>query len=83
MTLSRDQVAHVAMLARLGLSDEEMERYREQLDVILAANSEDAGVKRDEPEVVTSSQGEQMRVRYLLMPEEPRYIAIDHRYVVD
>ena len=36
MTLSRDQVAHVAMLARLGLSDEEMERYREQLDVILA-----------------------------------------------
>ena len=36
MTLSRDQVAHVAMLARLGLSDEEMERYREQLDIILA-----------------------------------------------
>jgi len=36
MPLSRDQVAHVAMLARLGLSDPEMERYREQLDVILA-----------------------------------------------
>ena len=36
MTLSHDQVAHVAMLARLGLSDEEMERYREQLDAILA-----------------------------------------------
>jgi aspartyl-tRNA(Asn)/glutamyl-tRNA(Gln) amidotransferase subunit C len=36
MTLSRDQVAHVAMLARLGLSEEEMERYREQLDAILA-----------------------------------------------
>jgi aspartyl-tRNA(Asn)/glutamyl-tRNA(Gln) amidotransferase subunit C len=36
MTLARDQVAHVAMLARLGLSDEELERYREQLDAILA-----------------------------------------------
>jgi aspartyl-tRNA(Asn)/glutamyl-tRNA(Gln) amidotransferase subunit C len=36
MTLARDQVAHVAMLARLGLSDEEVERYREQLDAILS-----------------------------------------------
>jgi len=36
MTLSRDQVAHVAMLARLGLSEAEMERYRGQLDAILA-----------------------------------------------
>jgi aspartyl-tRNA(Asn)/glutamyl-tRNA(Gln) amidotransferase subunit C len=36
MTLSREQVAHVAMLARLGLSDEETERFREQLDAILA-----------------------------------------------
>lgn len=37
MTLSRDDVAHVAMLARLGLSDEEMEQYRHQLDAILDA----------------------------------------------
>ena len=36
MTLERDQVAHVAMLARLGLSDQDLERYREQLDAILA-----------------------------------------------
>jgi aspartyl-tRNA(Asn)/glutamyl-tRNA(Gln) amidotransferase subunit C len=36
MTLARDQVGHVAMLARLGLSDEEVERYREQLDAILS-----------------------------------------------
>ena len=36
MTLSRDQVAHVAMLARLRLDGEELERYREQLDAILA-----------------------------------------------
>jgi aspartyl-tRNA(Asn)/glutamyl-tRNA(Gln) amidotransferase subunit C len=36
MSLTREQVAHVAMLARLGLDDEELERYREQLDAILA-----------------------------------------------
>jgi aspartyl-tRNA(Asn)/glutamyl-tRNA(Gln) amidotransferase subunit C len=36
VTLSRDQVAHVAMLARLGLTDEELERFRVQLDAILA-----------------------------------------------
>lgn len=37
MTLSRDDVAHVALLARLGLSDAEMEQYRTQLDAILDA----------------------------------------------
>jgi aspartyl-tRNA(Asn)/glutamyl-tRNA(Gln) amidotransferase subunit C len=37
MTLSRDDVAHVAMLARLGLSDAELEQYRHQLDAILDA----------------------------------------------
>jgi aspartyl-tRNA(Asn)/glutamyl-tRNA(Gln) amidotransferase subunit C len=36
VTLSRDEVAHVAMLARLGLSEAELETYREQLDAILA-----------------------------------------------
>lgn len=37
MTLSRDDVAHVARLARLGLSDEEMEQFGGQLDAILEA----------------------------------------------
>jgi aspartyl-tRNA(Asn)/glutamyl-tRNA(Gln) amidotransferase subunit C len=37
MTLSRDDVAHVALLARLGLSDDEMERFGAQLDAILQA----------------------------------------------
>src|SRR5260221_11197766 len=37
MTLSRDGVAHVAMLARLGLSDAELEQYQHQLDAILDA----------------------------------------------
>ncbi len=35
MTLSRDEVAHVAMLARLGLDEGELETFREQLDAIL------------------------------------------------
>jgi len=35
MTLSRTDVEHVAALARLGLSDEEMERLRDQLSSIL------------------------------------------------
>lgn len=35
MPLTPDDVAHVALLARIGLSDEERERLRAQLDVIL------------------------------------------------
>ena len=34
--LGREEVQHVARLARLHLSDEELERMREQLDAILA-----------------------------------------------
>jgi len=33
--LSRDDVLHVARLARLTLSDEEVERYTEQLSAVL------------------------------------------------
>jgi aspartyl-tRNA(Asn)/glutamyl-tRNA(Gln) amidotransferase subunit C len=36
MPLSPDDVAHVAMLARLGLSDEERQRIGGELDLILA-----------------------------------------------
>ena len=35
MSLSREDVQHVASLARLGLSDEEIETMREQLSSIL------------------------------------------------
>lgn len=35
MALTNEQVEHVAMLARLGLNDEERERMREQLSSIL------------------------------------------------
>ncbi|MBI2869857.1 MAG: Asp-tRNA(Asn)/Glu-tRNA(Gln) amidotransferase subunit GatC [Chloroflexi bacterium] len=35
MTLSRDEVLHIARLARLGLTGEEVDRFREQLSNIL------------------------------------------------
>jgi aspartyl-tRNA(Asn)/glutamyl-tRNA(Gln) amidotransferase subunit C len=35
MPLSREDVEHIALLARLHLTDEEKERYREQLSNIL------------------------------------------------
>jgi len=39
MSISREQVVHVAKLARLALSDEEIERFGEQLSAILDAVS--------------------------------------------
>ena len=35
MSLSREEVEHIALLARLDLSEEELERYRQQLSSIL------------------------------------------------
>jgi aspartyl-tRNA(Asn)/glutamyl-tRNA(Gln) amidotransferase subunit C len=37
LAITREQVLHVAKLARLELSDEELERMREQLSAILDA----------------------------------------------
>jgi aspartyl-tRNA(Asn)/glutamyl-tRNA(Gln) amidotransferase subunit C len=37
MAISRDEVLHVARLARLALSKEELERFSEQLSAILDA----------------------------------------------
>jgi aspartyl-tRNA(Asn)/glutamyl-tRNA(Gln) amidotransferase subunit C len=37
MAISREEVLHVAALARLDLADEEVERFQEQLNAILEA----------------------------------------------
>ena len=37
MAISREEVLHVARLARLALSEEELERFSEQLSAILEA----------------------------------------------
>jgi aspartyl-tRNA(Asn)/glutamyl-tRNA(Gln) amidotransferase subunit C len=39
MAISREQVLHVAKLAHLDLTEEEVERFREQLSAILEAVS--------------------------------------------
>ena len=36
-TITRDEVAHLARLARLALDDDELDHFAGQLDVILAA----------------------------------------------
>ena len=36
-TISRDDVAHLARLARLAVTDEELDRFAGQLDQVLAA----------------------------------------------
>jgi len=48
MTITRDEVLHVARLARLELSDEEVERFREQLSAILDAVSKVAELDLDD-----------------------------------
>ena len=35
MPLTREEVQHIAELAKIGLSEDEIERYREQLSAIL------------------------------------------------
>lgn len=37
MSITRDEVAHLARLSRLALSDAELEHFAEQLDVIIGA----------------------------------------------
>ena len=37
MSITRDEVAHLARLSRLALTEEELERFAGQLDVIIAA----------------------------------------------
>jgi aspartyl-tRNA(Asn)/glutamyl-tRNA(Gln) amidotransferase subunit C len=37
VSITRDEVAHLARLSRLALSDDELERFAGQLDVIISA----------------------------------------------
>ena len=37
MSITRDEVAHLASLSRLALSDDELEHFAGQLDVIISA----------------------------------------------
>ena len=46
--ISRDEVAHLARLARLDLREDELDHYAEQLDVILASVASVAEVAADD-----------------------------------
>jgi aspartyl-tRNA(Asn)/glutamyl-tRNA(Gln) amidotransferase subunit C len=48
--ISRDEVAHLARLARLDLDDGELSHYAEQLDVILTAVNRISEVAADDVE---------------------------------
>jgi aspartyl-tRNA(Asn)/glutamyl-tRNA(Gln) amidotransferase subunit C len=48
VALTRDEVAHLARLARLALTDEELDRMSGQLDVILSAVARVAEVAADD-----------------------------------
>jgi len=37
VSITRDEVAHLARLSRLALGDDELERFADQLDVIITA----------------------------------------------
>ena len=47
MAISRDEVLHVARLARLELSDDEVARFQEQLSAILEAVSKVSALDLD------------------------------------
>ena len=49
-TVSRQDVAHLAHLARLAVADEELDRYARQLDVILHSVAAVAAVAADDIE---------------------------------
>ena len=48
MALTRDEVAHLARLSRLALSDDELDHFATQLDVILGAVARVAEVAADD-----------------------------------
>lgn len=51
--ITRDEVAHLARLARLALSQEELEEFAGELDVILGAVAEISAVAADDVPATT------------------------------
>jgi len=67
MHLSREDVEHIALLARLHLSEEEKERYREQLSNILGHISKLQELDTQDVPPMASIVVERSRLR----PDEP------------
>lgn len=63
MPLSREDVEHIALLARLHLTEEEKERYREQLSNILDHISKLQELDTSKVQPMSSVVAEQSRLR--------------------
>lgn len=68
MKLTRKQVEHVAHLARLRLSDDEIERYQEQLSAVL----EYAEMLNEVDTSAIPPTATVLPLRTVLRPDEPR-----------
>ena len=68
MALTSDEVRHVALLARVGLTPEEVELYRSQLDNVL--NQFQALQEVDTEDVPPTSQS--VALETVLREDEPR-----------
>lgn len=66
--ISRDEVAHLARLARLDLDHQELDHYAEQLDVILSAVARVGEVAADDVEPMSHP----IALGNVLRPDERR-----------
>lgn len=68
MSLTKEEVAHIAQLARLALSEEEIETYRDQLSAILDHFTRLSELDTEEIEPTAGVRPVETRLR----PDEPR-----------
>ncbi len=71
MVLTREEVEHIADLARLALTDEEKERFRQQLSAVLeyAARLQELDTEAIPPTATV------LPLRNVMRPDEPRPLA--------
>ena len=68
MALSREEVEHIALLARVGLSPEDVERFREQLSNIL----ENFLILQEVDTTQALPMAHSVALRNVMRPDEPR-----------
>lgn len=61
--LSRDEVKHIALLARIGIKEEEIEMYQEKLSSILDFFQDLQKADIEEVEVMSQTVGRENRLR--------------------
>ncbi|HZZ47991.1 MAG TPA: Asp-tRNA(Asn)/Glu-tRNA(Gln) amidotransferase subunit GatC [Pseudonocardia sp.] len=66
--ISRDEVAHLARLARLAVTDEELDTFAQQLDVILSSVARVGEVAADDIEPTSHA----VPVTNVFRPDQPR-----------